>query len=104
MSSCKYAYTFVDLKNVSPNKVNDVITEEDRILALKNECMRLEAERLLTEEQHFHLMEEKQLREREEFVRKQEVCFIIQFCFLLFCLLLYIMRVVNGPEHILCKA
>jgi F-box protein 20 len=58
--------------NVLPTTPNDVF-EDDRISSLKNERKRIETERLMTEEQQqLNLLEEKQLREREEFIRKQE--------------------------------
>jgi len=61
-----------DFKNVLPTAASDVY-EDDRILSLKNERKRIETERLITEEQQqLNLLEEKQLREREEFIRKQE--------------------------------
>ncbi|XP_035215131.1 uncharacterized protein LOC118188745 isoform X2 [Stegodyphus dumicola] len=46
--------------------------EKDRIQSLKEERKRIEEERMINEEQHLRLLEEAQLREREEYIRKQE--------------------------------
>lgn len=66
-----------------------MVSEQERIESLKNERKRIESEKLLTdEEQQMRYLEEKQLREREEFIRKQEV--IIVYFFLDFSIILYI--------------
>lgn len=63
------------MKTYPSDNSSEAVIEHDRIESLIFERKRIETERLLTEEQQqIHILEEKQLREREEFVRKQEVC------------------------------
>ncbi|XP_071036315.1 calponin homology domain-containing protein DDB_G0272472 [Parasteatoda tepidariorum] len=61
-----------DIKSDCTEVCDIMKEEEDRIEILKEERKRMEKERILSEEQRLRLIEEKQLKDREEMIRKQE--------------------------------
>lgn len=67
-------FSHVECNNVYiSNSTSDVVCEQGHIESLKSERKRTDTELQLSEEQQQILIEEKQLKEREEFIRQQEV-------------------------------
>lgn len=67
-------FSHVECNNVyMSNSTSDAVCEQSHIESLKCEKKRIDTELQLSEEQQQILIEEKQLKEREEFIRQQEV-------------------------------